>query len=277
MIDLVPTRLYGNALRVYEGFSAECQQSWGDLMFAMTFSFPGWASTTDLLTDPTSTTVAAPPPTNLTFNSAGWRKETTGSGQESSFSRLLSNLSLGPLLRTRDNSQETPQIVVHSLCLYRVDEFESYANPGIVTRWIEVPLSNAQAVSKAAKEPILTIPAAEAIHYYVSFSFIINFGVLNVAGAHHVQKPSFSRVIYGAGVGSPCGVSPTRLRQTGGDRITLFLGDWNSGTRRWNDDPPAGEYTIRSHLEARIDRWPTDYRRKHVKSYGFITWRIQLS
>lgn len=48
MIDLVPTRLYGNALRVYEGLSAECQQSWGDLMFAMTFSFPGWVRPTSM-------------------------------------------------------------------------------------------------------------------------------------------------------------------------------------------------------------------------------------
>ncbi|KAG8912659.1 hypothetical protein FRC01_004963, partial [Tulasnella sp. 417] len=195
MVDLIPTRLYGTALRTYESLPVKCQQNCDDLMFAMTWSFPGWvrgtfASTTSLLTGLTPTTLAAPPPTSLTFTRE--KNDTTNSEQESPLSRLLGNLSLGPLLKARGDSQLTPQIVVHSLYLDRVDDLESDHNFKVVTRLVEIPLSDKQAVSKAAKEPILTITAKEAGCYRVGFTFVINFGVLWLASTHSVQKPSFS-------------------------------------------------------------------------------------
>lgn len=252
----------------------------------MAWSFPGSSSTEQEVLFPTA--VAVPPPTSWSF--ASWSQEDDTADPEkvdaslNFLSRSIGGLLFNPLLRKRDKSQsvwaprdlirwnritvlEIPQIDVHSLYIERY-------NSNTVTRVVELPLNDTQAVSKAAKLPILTIPAKDAKLYYIGFTFVINFEVMNVSSVHIVHKPSFSRVIFGGGDGRPCAVHPARVMQTC-DRITSFLRDWKGRSTGWDEAPP-GRYTIQSYVQTRI-KPPEVYDRSDRKAHGSITWRIDLS
>ncbi|KIO28534.1 hypothetical protein M407DRAFT_22275 [Tulasnella calospora MUT 4182] len=165
MIDLVPTRLYGKALRAYEALPLECQQTWEDLEFAMASCFPSLEACRELA-GLVLTPAAAPPPMSSAFTLTAGGASLEDSKFPLLFSRLIGHRPLVSLLRRKDKprAQPIPQIVVYSLFIERIDDFEpcDMDNPKIVTRLIEVLLSDARAVAKTAKQPILTIPAKDA-------------------------------------------------------------------------------------------------------------------
>ncbi|KAG8902318.1 hypothetical protein FRC01_009619, partial [Tulasnella sp. 417] len=213
---VVPTHLYGEALRYYESLDPACQLDWSQLRHLMARRFPGKIrsggfirrSTLHWDEDGLSTMAESPPLTSSRLAVSG---TTIDEAEELGFSEFGSrqkgpHLSLSSLRRLRVPSfsrspkrpepSAEPYVTVNSLII-------QYAHGG--TKWkpistsiqVEVDLTNPQAVAAAKKAPIITIPSNEdSERYLVGFMFTVQHGVRSIDFCHKVLSPRKSRVEY---------------------------------------------------------------------------------
>ncbi|KAG9019785.1 hypothetical protein FRB90_007928 [Tulasnella sp. 427] len=272
--DLIPTLLYGEALRDYETLPPDCQEDWVQLRDAMIHRFPGplrsggivarsphhreTSGVSTVAEPPPITTIIERPPTpppKETNNDTGNDSET-----KSYVAGLVRRLSL--LIGPEDDGRLT----VRSFVIERI-QGGTILRPSSVVRKVEVDLRDREAVYSAKQAPLLTIPGYEVKHYRVGFTYCINHANVSIGYEHKVLWPREFRISFKSVIHN---VLQSPVRECGEYHALL---DVIHHGRPYMASPnfgkcPTGEFNIQSYLQ----QWTT----RRAENIANITWLIDV-
>ncbi|KIO18316.1 hypothetical protein M407DRAFT_32024 [Tulasnella calospora MUT 4182] len=296
MEQVVPTHLYGEALRYYEALDPDCQQHWSQLRDVMARRFPGAIrsgglvrrSPTQWEEDGLPTMAESPPLTSskLAVPDAAIDVVEEPTSPEDVlrhktsctfiFSKSQSNGNFTGMVcdqlaeLIRDLAGEClfkePYVTVHSM-------FIQYAHGG--TKWkpistslqVEVDLTDPLAVAAAKKAPLITIPSNDdSERYLVGFTYNVLRGHRFIDFCHKVLAPRKFKTDYLQLSGQQT-VSPTRQLSQAYSVTDFVYNHNNPYTPRKR--PPTGTYTIQSHLKSRMLA-------SEIEILGEITWILEI-
>ncbi|KIO18317.1 hypothetical protein M407DRAFT_32025 [Tulasnella calospora MUT 4182] len=294
MEHVVPTHLYGEALRYYETLDPDCQQDWSELRDAMARRFPGSIRSGGLVRRSTlqwdeyglPTTAESPPVTSARLavpatevdepkNSGPGERVLKPKRSSPSLSSLRGRLrmpsfSQSPSRTATETPPLEPYVTVHSM-------FIDYAHGGV--KWsplyhtvhATVDLTDPQAVAAAKRAPLITIPSSDDNESYrVGFTYTVLRDERVVDFCHKVLAPRRFKLDYFQQTGEQT-VSPTR-QSSEAFPVTNIIYDHKSPYFPRKKSPP-GRYTIQSHLRSRT---PGKWEASEIEHVGEITWILQV-
>ncbi|KIO23679.1 hypothetical protein M407DRAFT_26882 [Tulasnella calospora MUT 4182] len=285
--DILPTHLYGRALRFYESLDESCHSEWNQLVAALQNRFPGAPdnginSLSATPRSPTSahgiSTPAAVAPVTVTSlaSRSGSSETNTGKLLPSKIAHSVTNLTQRlqsvsisrPLMPSAENL--SPQVEVFSFFLeHGGTAWTKSSTP--ITRLVNIDYRDYKAVAAASKGPLLVISHHDAKTHRVGFTWAVNFGVWNMTLHHDVSGPKsvkFTRVL------GDRGVVPERVARCEPDCLMGFLRDTRD--KAWGRGPQTarpGKYTIKSYIRA---QFPGERRGRFQLDYGVVKWKIEL-
>ncbi|KAG8919505.1 hypothetical protein FRC01_001265 [Tulasnella sp. 417] len=214
---VVPTHLYGEALRYYETLDSGCQLDWAQLRDAMARRFPGAIGSGGLVRRSTMQwdeyglpTEAVPPPVtssrlevpevvvdepeNPGSSEHGLKQKGSSLSLSSLKGRLrLPSFSRSPSRTVMELPAVVPYVTVQSMF---IEYLHAGVNWGPISRTVHatVDLSDPQAVAAARTTPLITIPSSDDNDYWrVGFTYTLLHGERSIDFCHEVLAPRKSK------------------------------------------------------------------------------------
>ncbi|KAG9048550.1 hypothetical protein FS837_012619 [Tulasnella sp. UAMH 9824] len=293
---IVPSFLFGAALRYYETLDSDCQDEWSLLRDAMAGRFPGGIRSGGTIQrsvmqwdeDGLKTPAQAPPITAATPLAPISVVEVWGPADEESAIQKTPYISLS-ILRSKlrlplftpslsqANSPKEPQVTVHSM-------FIQYAHGG--TAWkpqstkvlVTVDSNDHQSVIAAKKRPLTTILSNDsADRYQVGYTFTVHHGERIIDFHHSVEAPRSAKTRHIQPTGNHTVSPECRGRWSGASPITDFI-PHSASSNAPDNKPLPGTYVIKSHLGSRKPgTYRTDDPSNELEELGAITWMLQIT
>ncbi|KIO23669.1 hypothetical protein M407DRAFT_26871 [Tulasnella calospora MUT 4182] len=214
-VDVVPARLYGNALRFFESLDILCQQNASKLLDVMGYRFPGQRITQtqndQQLDDQTIPTLAAAPPPPVRYTFALYKSPSFSTpelsslglkGNESKSSLMAlkrSNIFAGwrdklhvNIRPFRPKTPPPPQtvvpldITVHS---FFIEQFPSRHHPGPGTLIAQIDLNDRQAVEQTKNKQLVSVHKYHTTEYRAGFTYSIRSGTAHLILEHNPLSP----------------------------------------------------------------------------------------
>lgn len=284
---LIPSRLYGDALRYYENLDLECQQDFEQLQDALRRRFPGvvrsggivrhsaikWDQSglaTSAEAPPLPVSHMALPASEVADDEERNRADNTGK-RASKYLKNLRNTIVVPsipfLRRTPTPVRPRPPLTVRSFLIEEAHGGSQW-KPSSTTQIISLDMSDEAVLEMAKKIPLTVIPTQRAINYRVGFAYSVHFGELSFSFRHHVLEPKQSRIMHSRVIGK-------RLASPEGMGAETYpLSDFLAARTSWNRNQfDPGTYVIKSSIESWSLSTSSVRERDEI---GAITWKIEL-
>lgn len=266
--DLIPTLLYGDALRYYESLPSDCQDDWLQLRDAMVRRFPGPVLSGGIIArSPTQweqsgvSTAAQPPPMTASrvLRPPSIVPQDADQGNNNAITKGSYMAGLARSISLLRGSRADPEITIGSFII-ELTQGGTVHRPGSAVLQAEVNLNDRMAVLSAREGPLITVNKSAVMLYRVGFTYYVNYGVdfayyikhgaLSIGAKHKVLLPKQFKSSYKSAMCPAWDtVTPVRNAVQHQSLAEILYHGQPSVTPPHYAKAPIAEYTVQSFFQ----------------------------